>query len=85
MHLHGGSCPSTTFKDKAPGPHLFESLVNVSLITDMKVLHEHTGIGRRHTPSSDQNKWHWSVVGNRTLLTHQHMHRSDAGMPLCTL
>ena len=43
---------------------------------DMKVLHEHTGIGHKHTHS--QNKWHWSVVGNRVLLTNQHMHHFDA-------
>ena len=43
---------------------------------DMQVLHEHTGIGHKHTHS--QNKWHWSVVGNRVLLTNQHMHHFDA-------
>ena len=43
---------------------------------DMQVLHEHTGIGHKHTHS--QNKWHWSVVGNRVLLTNPHMHHFDA-------
>ena len=43
---------------------------------DMKVLHEHTGIGHKHTHS--QNKWHWSVVGNRILLPNPHMHHFDA-------
>ena len=43
---------------------------------DMKVLHEHTGIGHKHTHS--QNKWHWSVVGNRVLLPNPHMHHFDA-------
>tara|TARA_Y100000389_G_C17466400_1_gene526064 strand:- start:536 stop:1633 length:1098 start_codon:yes stop_codon:yes gene_type:complete len=43
---------------------------------DMKVLHEHTGIGHKHTHS--QNKWHWSVVGNRVLLTNSQMHHFDA-------
>ena len=34
------------------------------------------GIGHKHTHS--QNKWHWSVVGNRILLPNPHMHHFDA-------
>lgn len=43
---------------------------------EMKVLHEHTGAGFK--AMHNRSGWHWTVVGNRILLTNQDMKHFDA-------